>query len=101
MEAGVALVSEVQPQGAFGAWPACVCVVLVARASTEQLLAEASRLMYEGTPARLGNWCVRCYRPDTQPAGEECKNPAWHIPAQEASDEERRKDEVRLPYAED
>ncbi len=24
------------------------------------------------------NWCVKCFRGQDQPAGENCKNPIWH-----------------------
>lgn len=57
--------------------------------------------MNRGAPAREGKWCVRCYRADTQPAGEGCKNPGWHVPIEEAAEEEQGAERVRLPYAED
>jgi hypothetical protein len=49
-------------------------------------------------PLKTGNWCYQCGAYDTEPAGEKCKNPAWHVPLVPGTQE--RKD-VRLPYAEE
>lgn len=35
------------------------------------------------------HWCVRCHRLDSEPAGEECKNPEWHAPAPAPKQEQK------------
>lgn len=50
-------------------------------------------------PLKEGNWCYGCGAYDTEPAGEKCKNPAWHTPTSPAP--RPRGPEVRLPYAEE
>lgn len=48
-----------------------------------------------------GNWCYQCRKADTEPAGETCVNPRWHIPNANTPRNTEIDREVRLPYAED
>lgn len=53
-------------------------------------------------PLKEGRWCYRCGAYDTEPAGDKCKNPMWHVqPQEQVAEEDEPKDKVRLPYAED